>query len=431
MSKDLNIAWVLQLTSLEDIKSYREIGPAPSVKSIEFGADDTLETALGDHGVSVIIPSDAIRPDHSCRITVTLLEHPSCLDVQEDESLACRGIKCDPGDMIFNKPVMIRIPHCFSVTNPDQVRPDIVSYEWDSVNDLPITSRRRSSTSPDKPPYCRVYGRHLELYIDYCAEWWVLIPLEQQLVRQKLICTPYIPDKIDKGKKIDFHLHLHANLPGMDADAEEEERKQSYHKAHPSVPINVATKSGDLDVVCHREGHRPHRDVKEVLPLKDVHSNMRNRILLPVTVHEEDVDFPVTITIAQTGKLDVAIYFAFVFNSSADDEEQDTSVEIASSVRVVRGISGTDIQDVELHSIAEKMSVNHFYDLGIALGFRIPKLDAIEYMQLGDRQQAMYQLLVKWKQAQPSGLAAKDALLSVMESLDLPSIPSEDMQITG
>ncbi|XP_063971214.1 uncharacterized protein LOC135157939 [Lytechinus pictus] len=333
-----------------------------------------------------------------------------------------------------------------------------------------MTSRRRSSTSPDKPPHCRVYGRHLELYIDHCAEWWILIPLEQQLVRQKLICTPYIPDKIDKGKKIDVHLHLHANLPGMDADAEEEERKQSYHKAHPSVPINVATKSGDLDMVCHREGHR---EEKEVLPLKDIHSNMRNRILIPVTVLEEDVDFPVTITIVQTGKLDVAIYFAFVFNSSALSlpyrsliiqshtqlfllyfpplissrnsfkKKQHWVIPTLALVLVaqfsssfiqnliaVRGISGTDIHDVELHSIAEKMSMSHFYDLGIALGFRIPKLDAIEYMQLGNRQQAMYQMLVKWRQAQSSGLAAKDALLSVMESLGLPSMPSEDMQIT-
>ncbi|XP_041453274.1 uncharacterized protein LOC121406325 [Lytechinus variegatus] len=163
-----------------------------------------------------------------------------------------------------------------------------------------------------------------------------------------------------------------------------------------------------------------------VLSLKDIHSNMRNRVLIPVTVLEEDVDFPVTITIVQKGKLDVAIHFAFVFNSS-DDEDQDPSVEIASSVRAIRGISGTDIQDVELHSIAEMMSVNHFYDLGIALGFRIPNLDAIEYMQSGNRQQAMYQMLVKWRQAQPPGLAAKDALLSVMESLDL---PSEDMQIS-
>ena len=50
----------------------------------------------------------------------------------------------------------------------------------------------------------------------------------------------------------------------------------------------------------------------QVLPLKDVHSKMKHRILLTVPPREEDTDFPVTITIAQAGKVGVSISVAFV-----------------------------------------------------------------------------------------------------------------------
>eukprot|EP00057_Strongylocentrotus_purpuratus_P019992 XP_011674466.1 PREDICTED: uncharacterized protein LOC105443223 [Strongylocentrotus purpuratus] len=201
----------------------------------------------------MFIPPEAVHQSDRCKITLTLLRDPPSVDIQDDESVACYGIRCDPPNMIFHQPVKIRIPHSTLAINPDQVKPDIVSHVWDSVNHLPRTSRMPSSSSPDEPPYCRVYKRHFELYIGHCAEWWVLIPLEQQVIRHQLMCTPYIPDKIERGKEIEVHLHIHANLPGMDAEVQEEERKQSYHKIHPSVPISIATKSGDVQVTCCRQ----------------------------------------------------------------------------------------------------------------------------------------------------------------------------------
>ena len=96
--------------------------------------------------------------------------------------------------------------------------------------------------------------------------------------------------------------------------------------------------------------------------------------------------------------------------------------------RVVDEVSRSDLKDVDVHTIAEKMTVDQFYDLGVALGFRIPQLDAIEYRRFRDRQQAIYDVLVTWRQAQASGQEAKETLLSLMESLDS---HAEDMDMTG
>ena len=74
------------------------------------------------------------------------------------------------------------------------------------------------------------------------------------------------------------------------------------------------------------------------------------------------------------------------------------------------------------------MTVDQFYDLGVALGFRIQQLDVIEYKRFRDRQQATYDMLVTWRQAQASGQQAKETFLSLMKSLDS---PAEEMEMTG
>ena len=65
-----------------------------------------------------------------------------------------------------------------------------------------------------------MYKRHLELYIDHCAEWWVLIPFEQQVMRHQFVCTPYIPDRIERGQTFEVHLQMHADLPGIEKVSE-------------------------------------------------------------------------------------------------------------------------------------------------------------------------------------------------------------------
>eukprot|EP00057_Strongylocentrotus_purpuratus_P017054 XP_011671528.1 PREDICTED: uncharacterized protein LOC105441780 [Strongylocentrotus purpuratus] len=67
------------------------------------------------------------------------------------------------------------------------------------------------------------------------------------------------------------------------------------------------------------------------------------------------------------------------------------------------------------------MTVDQFYDLGVALGFTIQQLDVIEYRRFHDREQAIYDMLVTWRERQPSGQAAKETFLSLMESLDSPA----------
>eukprot|EP00057_Strongylocentrotus_purpuratus_P019294 XP_011673768.1 PREDICTED: uncharacterized protein LOC105442848 [Strongylocentrotus purpuratus] len=172
-----------RLPSLEEIQSYRDEPSTPTIVSVEVERNTSKEIELEDHGVSMFIPPEAVHQNDPSKITLTLLRDPPSVDIQDGESVACYGIRCDPPNMIFHQPVKIRIPHSTLAINPDQVKPDIVSHVWDSVNDLPRTSRMRSSSSPDEPPYCRLYERHLELYIGKCAEWWVLIPLEQKRQR--------------------------------------------------------------------------------------------------------------------------------------------------------------------------------------------------------------------------------------------------------
>eukprot|EP00057_Strongylocentrotus_purpuratus_P019159 XP_011673633.1 PREDICTED: uncharacterized protein LOC105442784 [Strongylocentrotus purpuratus] len=67
------------------------------------------------------------------------------------------------------------------------------------------------------------------------------------------------------------------------------------------------------------------------------------------------------------------------------------------------------------------MTVDQFYDLGVALGFTIQQLDVIEYRRFRDREQAIYDMLVTWRERQPSGQAAKETFLSLMESIDSPA----------
>eukprot|EP00057_Strongylocentrotus_purpuratus_P020412 XP_011674886.1 PREDICTED: ankyrin repeat and protein kinase domain-containing protein 1-like [Strongylocentrotus purpuratus] len=197
-----------RLPSFEEIQSYRDEPSTSSIGSVEVGMNTSQDIELEDHGVSMFIPPGAVHQSDWCKVTLTLLQGPPSVDIQDDESVICYGIRCDPPNMIFHQPVKIRIPHYALVMNPDPVKPNIVSRVLYPGTDVTITSRKRSSSSPDEPPYCRVYKRHLELYIGKCAEWWVLIPFEQQAIQHQLICTPYIPDKIERGQEFEVHLQM-------------------------------------------------------------------------------------------------------------------------------------------------------------------------------------------------------------------------------
>ncbi|XP_041467447.1 uncharacterized protein LOC121417777 [Lytechinus variegatus] len=284
--------------------------PSTSSLSVEAKIANNHEVDLGNHDVSICIPPGAVIHDDKGEITLTLLRELPGVELHEDESVACYGIRCDPPNTVFVKPVKIRIPHSSVVINPNQVKPDIVSRVWDSVKDLPRTSRQRSSNSSDEPPYCRVYERHLELYIGHCAEWWVLITLEQQVIRQKLMCTPYIPDKIDRGDEFAVNLQMYNDLPGTEVILREEAEQQLYHKCHRSVPFSVETRSGDVTVTCQRDGEEVE---SQVFSARNLQTNMNQCVVLYVPPRADDVDFTViTITIAQSGKHGISRSIAFV-----------------------------------------------------------------------------------------------------------------------
>ncbi|XP_030849660.1 ankyrin-3-like [Strongylocentrotus purpuratus] len=202
--------------AMEIIRAYRAERLAPPVVnavSVQVGCDGK-ELELEHHGIAMSIPPGAVEQNESCNITLTLVRDLLSVDLQDDTPMAAYGIRCDPPNMIFHQPVKIMIPHSTLFINPEDVIPDIVSHIWDTRKGLPRVSRTKSSAAPDKLPYCKVLKRHIELHVDHCAEWWVLIPLEQQIIQ--LMCTPYVPDKIERGKEFDVHLHLNANIPGIE-----------------------------------------------------------------------------------------------------------------------------------------------------------------------------------------------------------------------
>eukprot|EP00057_Strongylocentrotus_purpuratus_P028413 XP_011682887.1 PREDICTED: uncharacterized protein LOC105447016 [Strongylocentrotus purpuratus] len=157
--------------------------PVVNAVSAQVGCDGK-ELELEQHGISMAIPPGAVEQNESCKITLTVVRNLPGVVFQDDTSMAAYGIRCDPPNMVFQQPVKIRIPHSTLVTHPEQVIPDIVSHIWDPRKGLPRVSRTKSSAAPDRWPYCKVLKRHLELQIDHCAEWWVLIPLEQQIIEQ-------------------------------------------------------------------------------------------------------------------------------------------------------------------------------------------------------------------------------------------------------
>ena len=101
--------------------------------SLQVERNASQEIKLEDHGVSLFVPPKAVHQNDSSNITITLLRDPLNVDIQDDESIACFGIRCDPPTMMFHQPVKIIIPHSSLVVNSDLVKPDIVSRAWDSV----------------------------------------------------------------------------------------------------------------------------------------------------------------------------------------------------------------------------------------------------------------------------------------------------------
>eukprot|EP00057_Strongylocentrotus_purpuratus_P016178 XP_011670652.1 PREDICTED: uncharacterized protein LOC105441327 [Strongylocentrotus purpuratus] len=152
---------------------------------------------------------------------------------------------------------------------------------------------------------------------------------------------------------------------------------------------------------------------------------MRHIIILPVTPTEDDVESTeITITITQAGKLGVSRSIAFIIRRTDGPEYQSPS-EPTSFLRAVEEVSKSELPDIDVLAIAQTMTVDHFYDLGVALGFTIQQLDAIEHRRFHDREQAIYDMLVIWRERQPSGQSAKETFLSLMAS------SAEEIAISG
>ena len=96
--------------------------------------------------------------------------------------------------------------------------------------------------------------------------------------------------------------------------------------------------------------------------------------------------------------------------------------------REIEGTSQNHLPEKDIQIIAEKLSIDDFYDLGVALGFRTQELDAIEYKRLKDRQEAIREVLITWKQRQLPHQNVKEKLLSLLKSAET---EAEMTNVTG
>ena len=136
----MSVISVLIILSFPYVEGKKDEPSTPAIVSVEAERNTSQEIEVEDHGVSMLIPPEAVHQSDPCKITLTLLRDPPNVDIQDDESLACYGIRCDPPNMTFHQPVKIRIPHFTMVINPEQLKPDIVSSVWDSVDGKSIGS---------------------------------------------------------------------------------------------------------------------------------------------------------------------------------------------------------------------------------------------------------------------------------------------------
>ena len=82
-----------------------------------------------------------------------------------------------------------------------------------------------------------------------------------------------------------------------------------------------------------------------------------------------------------------------------------------------------DHTDAEVLEIAERITVDQYYNLGVALGFHIKQIDVFQFRRLNDRQHATYDMLIRWIHRQGAGEKWKDKLLDVIKSAEQIDIP--------
>ncbi|XP_063965713.1 uncharacterized protein LOC129276853 [Lytechinus pictus] len=399
-----------RLPSMERITSYREEKRSSCNKLYVEVGKGPKQVELEDHGISINFPAGSFQEPEPYKIMVSILHRPSVgIDIADDESVACCGIRLDPADVAIQKPVKITMPHSISCCDPDRVTPDIVSLlqhtGWTQV------SRRSYMPSSKEPPFCKVHKGYIDLYINQCAEWWILIPLKQRSGRQRVVFTPYVPDIIGLGQELLIRLHIHTDSPFIEEQIHEEEREKGYRKTHRSVPFEVVLQSGDINLLCERDD----REVgKKLICLADIRNQIRQCVDLEVrqNVRETSEFHLMTIVLSQVGSRELSRSLSFVIRCR---DEPPSPISI---YRPKEEMLRHDLSDIELNNIAEEITVDQYYDLGVALGFNIPQLDNLEYSRLRNREQATYDMLVQWRKGQ--GHEAKKELLSVIKSVGTP-----------
>ncbi|XP_071479624.1 uncharacterized protein [Diadema antillarum] len=353
---------------------------------------------LEDHDMTAIIPAGAVEEeDASVSLSVEPPSSPPA-EYKPKEPLACYGVirLYSTSTVHFNHPVKIRFPHSAEIVRPEDVRPIIVSR---NPKDGSIQSREATDSSTR--PYCKVDEHHFELFVDCCADWWILIRLKKDVARKQLVCTPYIPqpESLERDKKYTIRLHFHDNTER--SRAEEKETANHFRAAHGPLKLGVELNAENVVISC-KQGDQNEKVITTHEPhvLCESKTHMETINVIP---SQRDSEL-IVLKISQGNCSSHEIAFLVCYKGTQFKEEPCESV-------------CEDAPDyVKIVELAAEIDIDDYYDVGVALGLTIPQLDSIEYRRLRNREEANLDVLLRWTR-EYNGPNPYKTLVKVINSL--------------
>ena len=100
----------------------KKSGPPAVTKTVGESGDQLVLKSLG---ISLTIPPGALQKPVD--ITLTVVYKGKIPDLEKQESNVCPVVRCLPSGLQFNKPVVIRIPHCGVPAENGQMKSQVYS----------------------------------------------------------------------------------------------------------------------------------------------------------------------------------------------------------------------------------------------------------------------------------------------------------------
>ncbi|XP_072031195.1 uncharacterized protein [Amphiura filiformis] len=206
----------------------------PSVTKVVGNAGDKL--TLEGLGISLVIPPGALQ--ESREITLTVVLDRNIPHLEKEESNVCPVVRCLPSGLQFNKPVVIRIPHC-AVTSTDKPVTANVHCSQEAENDPP---KWQKTTSSNKDyPQTDIHSDHLLLSVLHFTDY--LVTIEGVLVKKMKLVSFVSEVYDDLDQEIRVYLH-NDNITTLQHVCQEEDLINGVKKG-PSPPYRIQQTAND------------------------------------------------------------------------------------------------------------------------------------------------------------------------------------------